>query len=107
MRSTVTALNVLAFALVVYGLRLIFDQINTDADWAARTEAVGRGAPAPEETATAREQLKPTGDKALQEHGRQGKALAAGIPRRKRGAKIALSGAVAALVASILPLWWT
>jgi hypothetical protein len=103
----VTILNLIAFALVVYGLRLVFRQINRDAGWAPRSSAVATGAPPPGTVATAKYLLMDDGQRAMIEHGAQAGNLAAGIPERQKGARIALGGAVLVLVASVLPLWWT
>ena len=106
MKYTVTTLLVVGFVLVVCGLRLVFQQINKDADWASRSAAVAAGETPPGMVAYARHQLLESGDKAMLEHSAQAKNLADGIPVRQKGAWIALVGAALALAGGVLPLWW-
>jgi hypothetical protein len=107
MRPTVTVLDVLAFFLVVWGVGLVFHQVNNDVRWAERSSNVARGIPPPEEKAYARWLMRGHGEQALSELGAQAGNLAAGIPKRQLGAKIALIGAILLLVAAVLPLWWS
>lgn len=106
MKYTVTALYVLGFVLVVYGLRLVFQQINKDAGWAPRSAAVAAGETPPGMVAYARYESLQPGEKAMMEHSAQAQNLADGMPIRQKGAWIALAGAALALAGGILPLWW-
>ena len=106
MKYTVSALYVIGFLLVVYGLRLVFQQINKDAGWAPRSVAVGAGETPPETEAYAKYASMEPGEKAMLEHRAQAENLAAGIPVRQKGAWIALAGAALALMGGLLPLWW-
>ncbi len=107
MKWTVSALDTVGFLLVVYGLRLVFQQINKDAGWAPRSAAVAAGETPPETPAYAKYQSMEPGERAMLEHLAQAKNLAAGIPVRQKGAWIALAGAALALVGSVLPMWWS
>lgn len=107
MKDTVTILNVLAFALVVIGLGLVFRQNNSDAKWAVRSASVASGEPPPGYPATGKWMTMEPGEQALAELGAQADYLYNGIPQRQKGATIALIGASLVLTAAVLPLWWT
>lgn len=107
MRTIATLLNLLAFFMVIYGLSLVFRQVNDDARWADRSSKVARGFPPPEYEAYAKWMLMEPGQQSQIESALQAEHLTAGIAERQRGAKIAFVGAVLVLVAGLLPLWWS
>lgn len=107
MRATVTVLNLLAFFLIVYGLRSVFRQVNDDARWARRSLDVARGIPPQDYEANAKWLAMETEQRLLIEYGAQAEKLSEGILKRQRGAKVASIGALLVLVAAVLPLWWS
>jgi len=107
MRTTVTALNVVAFLFVISGLRLVFRQVNEDAHMAERSANVARGIPPPDFEANAKWLMMDTSQQLMLELEAQAAGLQAGISTRQRGVKIAFSGAILILIAAILPLWWS
>lgn len=64
-----TVLNLIAFCLIVCGLRLVFRQINDGARSAERTLNVARGNPPPGDEASAKWLMRESGEQVLIEHG--------------------------------------
>jgi hypothetical protein len=106
MKWTVTVMDMVAFLLVVGGLRLVFRQNRANAQWATRSALVASGGCPPEYEATGKWALMERGEQAVIEQRYQADHLNALVNGHQWGAWVALIGAFVALAAGVLPLWW-